>query len=122
MKTPMLIAFALCVALCPVRAQAPKPLRLAVIGIGKLPTWFIDSMKDAGPKAGLSIEFVGKSDDRLDYMITVNQIGGLANVVIALDPRGEVAASVVRARRISDNGAAEAAAKEMAKQLAALTK
>lgn len=122
MKTAILVVVALCLAMSPIRAQAPKTLRISVIGVGNLPAWFIEDMKSAQAEAGLSLEFVPRSDDRLNYVITVNQIGSLANVVIALNPGGEVAASVVKSGRISARGVMEDSARELAKKLAALPK
>jgi hypothetical protein len=119
-----MLVLPLCLAaLCPATAQTPKPLRIAVTSPGvKLKTWFIEDLKTAQPEAGLSIEFVDRKDARLDYHVMVHQLGGMANVVIALDRSGEVAASVVRSGWISGKGVMEAAAVELAKKLAALTK
>lgn len=123
MKTVILVG-ALCLApLCPATAQTPKPLRLSVTSTGdKLKTWFIEDLKTAQPEAGLAIEFVDKTDARLDYRVFVHQMGDMANIVIAFDPKGEIAASVLRPGWISSKGVMEASAVELAKKLAALTK
>ena len=59
----------------------------------------IESMKDAGQEAGLSVEIVGKSDAGLNYLVSVNQIGGLANVVIALQRDDFVGAEACAGRQ-----------------------
>jgi hypothetical protein len=123
MKTVMLVVALGLAALCPATAQTPKPLRIAVTSSGvQLKTWFIEDLKTAQPEAGLSIEFVDKTDARLDYLVFVHQMGGMANIVIAFDPKGEIATSVLRSGRISAKGVMEASAVELAKKLAALTR
>src|SRR5437870_1279624 len=130
---PVILVVVLCVAsLCSTHAQTPKPLRIAVTSSGdKLKTWFIEDLKTAQSEAGLSIEFVdwtaARLDDhgtaaRFDYHVLVHQIGGMANVVIALDSNGQIAASVLRSGRISDKGVMEGSAVELARKLAALAK
>jgi hypothetical protein len=123
MKTVILVV-ALCVAsFGPATAQTAKPLRIAVSSSSvQLKTWFIEDLKTAQPEAGLSIEFVDRTDARRDYLVLVHQIGGMANVVIALDRSGEVAASVVHSGWISGKGVMEASAVELAKKLASITK
>ena len=102
-------------------------------------------MKNAGREAGLSVDVVpmardlsprdfsartrtgltiavAPSEERNYFLIVVNQIGGLANTVIALDRDGEVAASVVRPGRFSASGARDASAKELARKLAELVR
>ena len=68
---------------------------------------------------GLTIA-VAPSEERNYFLIVVNQIGGLANVVVALDRDGEVAASVVRSGRFSASGARDTSARELVKKLAEL--
>ena len=147
MKRVMLVV-ALCVSLCSVgEAQAQQSLRLAFAGVTTLTTPFLENMKNAGREAGLSVEVVpmardlsrdlsprdvsarmragltiavAPSEERNYFLIVVNQIGGLANVVIALDRDGEVAASVVRSGRFSASGARDASAGELVKKLAEL--
>ena len=138
---------ALCVALSAVvgiQAQALKPVRIAFAGSTGLTEPFIEHMKDAGLEAGLSIEVVPKaesgllprdfsvrtraglpvafapSEGRNYFLVAVTQIGGLANVVVALDRDGEVVASVARSGRFSASGARDTSARELARKLAEL--
>jgi hypothetical protein len=121
MKT-VILATALClVALSPATAQEPKPVRIAVTSLGsQLRTWFIEDLKTAQPEAGLSIEFVDRTDARLDYRVHVANIELVANIVIAFNPKGEIVTSVLRPGSISAKGVMEASAVELAKKLAAL--
>ena len=140
----VILVIALCVAVCSVvEAQAQKPLRVAFAGVTTLTTPFIESMKDAGREVGLSVEVVpmaqdlsprelsartraglpialARSEGRNYFLVVVNQISGLANVVIALDRDGEVAATVVRSGRFSASGARDESARELSKKLAEL--
>jgi hypothetical protein len=135
---------ALCMVICSVmQAQAQQRLRLAFAGRPTLTTPFIESMKDAGREAGLSVEIVPRAQEGLSphdlsnrmragvpfafapsegrnyFLIAVAQMGGLANVVVALDRDGEVAASVVRSGRFI-GGARDASAKDLTKKLTEL--
>lgn len=122
MKTPMLVVVALCVALCRVEAQAPKPLRIAFAGPTSLTTWLSGRLKDEGQQVGLSFEVVPFSNQDRDYLIAVAQIGGAASAIVAVDRGGDVAASVSRSGRFSAKGVMDSCAQELVKKLAAPTK
>jgi hypothetical protein len=122
MKT-VILATALCfVALCPATAQTPK-LRIAVTtkAQNQIKTWFIEDLKTAQAEAGLSIEFVDRTDARLDYIVFVHNME-VANIAIAFNPKGEIVTSVLRTGPMYHPGVMEASAVELAKRLAALTK
>ena len=123
MKT-VILATALClVALSRATAQEPKPLRIAVTSFGsQFRTWFIEDLKTAQSEAGLSIEFVDRTDTRLDYRVHVSNIQLVANIAIAFNPKGEIVASVLRPGPMYAKGVMEASAVDLAKKLAALTK
>jgi hypothetical protein len=138
---------ALCLALSSAvaaQAQPLKPVRLAFTGMSGLTTPFIESMKNAGPEAGVAIEVVPKAQSDLVprdeqvriraglpiafapnegpnyFLITLAQVGAYANVVVALDRKGEIAASVVGSGPFYATGVRDASARELAKKLAEL--
>jgi len=84
MKRVLLVIVLCLAALCPATAQTPKPLRIAVISNGgsQLTNWFINDLKTAQTEAGLSIEFVGQADARLDYVVLVQGMAVRAGIVI----------------------------------------
>jgi hypothetical protein len=124
-KRLLLVVMLTAVLSVPAVAQSPKTLHIAVTGESNLRSNFIDDFKDASREVGLSVDIVPKSDAAKTYTIIIAQessMGGAAAAVIALDADADVAASVVRSGRLSDRGAMNACAKELAKKLAVLTK
>jgi hypothetical protein len=139
---------AVCVALSAVgagtQAQTLKPVRIAFAGTTSVTAPYAESLKNAGLEAGLSIEVVPRaesglvardvylrtraglpissapSEGRNYFLIAVSQIGTVANVVIALNREGEVAASVALPGAFYGSGVRDASARELAKKLAAL--
>ena len=98
MKTVML-ATALClVALCPATAQTPK-LRIAVTtrAQNQIKAWFIEDLKTAQAEAGLSIDFVDRTDARLDYIVFVHNMG---NPVTVDDEKRKLSLVVETAREV----------------------
>ena len=92
-------------------------LRLVVQGDGKHLADAVQSFESELGSAGI-VGLVVQRGQPYDYMITFGEGQRDAAAAIALDPQGAVVALVVRGA-FTEKGAAEAAARDLAKQLAA---
>lgn len=103
--------------------SSSSPVRVAIIGESNLRTDFIESLRGAARDEHLDLETVPRSDPNLTFTIVIAQettVGSAAAAAIALEPSGDIAASVVRSGRLSGRGALNACAKELAKKIKVL--
>jgi hypothetical protein len=98
-------------------------IRASVQGETNLSAPFVEAFRRELAEERLRLEIVPRSHEALDYNIVLAQetgMSGAAAAVIALDPDGDVVASVVRSGRLSGKGAMNACTKEIAKKIATL--
>jgi hypothetical protein len=109
----------------PVQQGQNGTLRVSIQGETNQLTSFVEDFKAASSLLGLRVEIVPRRSAGIDFQIIIAQetsLSGSASAVIALDPNGDLSASVVRSGRLTAGGALNACAKELAKKIAVLRK